>query len=83
MADSDNEPLGAVLAMLLRRGQPADLSMNIVGAIVAVMSLATIATFLRFYVRRFMLRQWGIDDWAAMLSYVRYSLQDAIPWSLN
>ena len=70
MTDTENELFGAVLVLLLRRGQPTDLSMNIVGAVTAVVACATIATVLRFYVRRYLLRQWGIDDWAAMFSYV-------------
>lgn len=70
MTDSHDEPYADMFASLLRRAATVNMSPAIIGATAGVVALATVATCLRAYVRRLILRQWGKDDWAAMLSYV-------------
>lgn len=53
-----------------RDARPIDMRQEIVGATAAVLTCATIVTVLRAYVRRLVLRQWGMDDWASMFSYI-------------
>ena len=46
----------------------------VIGTVVFVVTLATIALALRIYTRKFLIKQFGLDDYAAIFSWVRFHL---------
>lgn len=71
--DEGRHAAAAAPVLLPRNSANASIETTVIGAVTGLMAAATIATCLRAYVRRIIVRRWGWDDWVAMIAYVRLS----------